>query len=82
MDDPSDPKRDAIHAALQENGTVSTDDRAAILVNWVVVTEWMDENGGRWLAKCHSASMPHWHAQGLHHEALYGNWPDADEADD
>lgn len=80
--DGSDPQRDAIHAALQESGPVHRDDRAAILIGWVVVTEWIDETGGRWLSKCHSSSLPHWLAAGLHHEALYGDWPDPDDDED
>jgi len=78
--DKSDPLRDRIHEVLQEVGGMNgTDDRAALLTGWVVVTEWIDEDGETWLSKSHSASVSHWAANGMHHEALYGDWPSADE---
>lgn len=71
----SDDQRDAIHDALQANATVPD----AILTGWVVVTEWMDHNGARWLSKGHAASKASWEARGMIHEALYGDWPQQDE---
>lgn len=78
MIDESDEKRDRIHEVLQEVGPANMGDRAAVLTGWAIVTEWMDQDGGRWLTKAHSASIPGWTASGLHHEALYGDWPEAD----
>lgn len=80
--DSSDPRRDRIHEVLQELGPEGID-RHAVLVGWVIVTDWMDEDGDRWLSKGHSASIPTWTAEGMHHEALYGNWPSgASDSDD
>jgi hypothetical protein len=76
MSDASDPKRDAIHALLQDLGPAH--DRAAVLAGWAIVCDWMDEDGERWLSKAHSANQPAWVAAGYHHEALYGDWPDDD----
>lgn len=70
--DNSDPWRDAIHAAIQEQAPRGED---AILTGWVLVAEWMDHQGERWLSKGASASLAQWSARGLHHEALHGNWP-------
>lgn len=81
MIDNSDAQRDAIHAALQETGPLNTEDKSAVLSGWVVVTEWMDEDGDRWLAKAHAASLTNWTAAGFHHEALYGEWPEPGEDD-
>lgn len=81
MADESDPRRDALHHFLQEQGPAEID-KQAVLVGWVVVQDWMDEDGDRWLTRAHSASIPTWVAAGLHHEALNGNWPDRDSDDD
>lgn len=80
MRDESDPQRDAIHERLQEVGVINgREGKAAVLTAWAVVTEWMDEDGEKWLTKSHSASIPTWTAGGFHHEALYGDWPDAED---
>jgi hypothetical protein len=74
MDDKSDTRRDRIHELIQEMGPAEHD-RKAVLVGWTIVCDWMDEDGERWLSKAHSASIPQWHADGMRHEALYGDWP-------
>jgi len=79
--DDSDPRRDAIHEKLQELGPAGLE-KAAVLTGFVVVCEWMDETGEKWLSKCHSASLPIWAADGLHHEALYGKWPSSEDDHD
>lgn len=73
--DNSDERRDAIHAALQEIGPTDLSS-GAVLTGWVLVTEWMDPDGERWISKGHSASLAAWSADGFHHQALYGNWGD------
>lgn len=79
MIDESDPERDSIHEILQAVGPVGAPDKAVVLTGWVVVAEWMDEAGDKWLSKCHSASLTNWTANGYHHEAVYGAWPEPDE---
>lgn len=79
MSDPSDVYRDNIHQVLAEN---SPHAGAAILTGWVLVTEWMDDQDVKWLAKAHSSSLSSWTANGFHHEALYGDWPDDEDDDD
>lgn len=76
--DSSDPRRDALHAFLQEQGPADME-KQAVLVGWVIVLDWMDEDGDRWLSKAHAASLPTWVAGGLHHEALYAKWPDPED---
>lgn len=73
--DESDERRDTLHNFLQEQGPANLD-KPAVLVGWAIVADWMDESGERWVTKAHSASIPVWSANGLHHEALYGNWPE------
>lgn len=72
MDD-SDPARDAIHQAIQQHAPRGED---AILTGWVFVAEWVDHDGERWLSKAHAASTTAWGANGMLHEAIYGDWPD------
>jgi hypothetical protein len=81
VSDPSDERRDAIHALLQELGPAGVE-KSAVLVGWAVVADWMDESGERWLSKAHSATVPTWIANSYHHEALYGEWPDGDPDED
>jgi hypothetical protein len=50
-----------------------------VLTGWVLVAEWMDHQGERWLSKGHAASTPAWAAKGMHHEALFGEWPAEDD---
>ena len=81
--DVSDPRRDTIHQTIQELGPAGME-KQAVLVGWAIVCDWMDEDGERWLSKAHSASLPTWSADGLHHAALYDHWPNsaADEDND
>jgi hypothetical protein len=71
--DDSDPAREAIHAAIQEHAPRGED---AVLTGWALVAEWMDHDGERWLSRAHSATIPAWTAKGMHHEVLYGDWPE------
>lgn len=77
MPDDSDERRDRLDAFLSELGPDL--ERPAVLTGWAIVTEWMDDEGDRWLSKAHAASLAMWHADGLHHAALYDDWPDDDE---
>ena len=74
--DTSDVARDAIHEAIQQNATPAGE---AILTGWVLVAEWVDHSGQRWLSKAHAPSTTDWTARGMHHEALYGHWPSGDD---
>jgi hypothetical protein len=78
MADLSDERRDKIHALLQELGVpIDDDDQAAgaLLTGWALVMSWADTRGEVWLTKAHAATLAHWAANGMHHEALYGDWP-------
>lgn len=75
--DKSDTYRDAIEDAIQSGHEMSKRD-GAILTGWCMVTEWMTPDGERWLAKGHAANITMWQAKGMHHEAVYGDWPSDD----
>ena len=77
MPDSSDPRREAIHAAIQASGP-EFDHGHAVLTGWALVAEWMDEDGERWLSEAHAPATTSWAAGGMYHEALYGDWPDGD----
>jgi hypothetical protein len=74
MPENSDPKRDALHAAIQASGP-EFDNGHAVLTGWALVAEWMDEEGERWLSKAHAAGTAEWAAKGMHFEVLHGHWP-------
>lgn len=76
MTDESDPGREAVHEAIQRHAPRGED---ALLTGWVLVAEWVDHDGGRWLSKAHAASTPSWTADGMLHAALYGDWPSGNE---
>jgi hypothetical protein len=76
--DLSDPHREAIHDAIQQNARMGAED-GAVLTGWALVAEWMDADGERWLTKGHAAHTTSWGANGMYHEALFGEWPGSGE---
>lgn len=50
----------------------------AMLTKFVLVAEWMDSTGERWLTKSgvsgHGDKITEWDQKGLFHEALFGDW--------
>lgn len=80
MPDDSDARRDALHDFFQQQGPPPPDDggesvaREAVLTGWVVLLEWMDPEGERWLSRGWAASKAKWEAAGMAHEMLYGDW--------
>jgi hypothetical protein len=73
--------RDAIDEAIRAN-VAGVTDRGAVVTGWAMVVELMDEDGRRWLARAHAETTPPWAASGMHHEALYGAWPEDDDEDE
>lgn len=53
------------------------EDMEAILVKWILVTEWADAHGNVWLtrrwATGSGSSLATWDMKGMLHEALYGD---------
>lgn len=79
MVDDGDERREALTRFLQEQGPPREDDErnpegAVILTGWVIVSDWMDETGERWITRGYSASKAKWEADGMLHEVLYGGW--------
>jgi len=78
--DTSNPERDAIHDAIAANSShvQETADGQAILTGWIVVSERMDPDGGRYLAHCRAAQTSRWTARGMIHDVLFANdWDDS-----
>jgi hypothetical protein len=64
--DESDPERNALHEAIAVNAShVQEESGGAILTGWVVISEWMDKDGERYLAFCRAASTSAWGARGM-----------------
>ena len=81
MADESDGRREALTEFLQQQGPCEGIDPASLLTGWAIVTSWVQPDGEAQLSKAHAAQIPHWSANGLHHEALYGDWPTPDGED-
>ena len=47
----------------------------ALLVGWVVMAEWMEPTGDRFLSRLLSAGSTPWQAKGYLMEGLNGTWP-------
>jgi hypothetical protein len=72
--DDGDPRREKTRAFFQELGPPDPEDAGAILTGWVVVQEWMNPNGEKSLVRGWDHSLTRWSANGMMHEALYGDW--------
>lgn len=67
-----DPERDALHAAISANSAhVQEDSGGAVLTGWVVLSEWMDKDGAKYLAWCRAPGTAAWAARGMMHDILY-----------
>lgn len=71
-------KSEKVNAFLQELGPGGIKD-SAVLTGWVLVAEWMDEEGEKWISKGCADNLTTWAANGFLHEALYGNWKTREE---
>jgi hypothetical protein len=59
-----DPKREALHRAIQASAP-EFDTGHAVLTGWALVAEWMDEAGERWLSKAYAPGTAVWEAKGM-----------------
>lgn len=68
----SDPELDALHDAIAANASpVMEASGGAILTGWVVLAEWMDKDGERYLSSCRAESTSPWAARGMMHDMLH-----------
>lgn len=67
-----DPE-DVITTAIQATGNAIAD--GALLTGYILVAEWVDPDGQRWLSRGASTGTTSWQRAGWLHEALH-NWPD------
>jgi hypothetical protein len=72
------PDLDAVGAALQQHAAPPEDVQGpgAVLTRWALVAEWMAPDGVRWLSRLSPSTTSSWEANGMWHEALYGDWSD------
>ena len=76
-------RKQKIHDAVQESTRSDADLGEAVLIGWVVVAEWMDGDGARWLSRMGSPadpsrSLPAWQSTGYLHYALTEDWDEVD----
>jgi hypothetical protein len=75
--------RKRVWDAMQDSTDGDEEIHGAILTGFVLVAEWMDGDGQRWLSLLHGSNggesdAPEWQRQGYLHNALY-EWPTQDE---
>lgn len=84
MTDDGTEARATITGAIQ-NANPFTDPEGildGVVTGWVLVTEWMTTDGGKWLSKTSADAsgekLPTWQERGYLHDALFGEWPSAE----
>ena len=70
-----------VQELLQEHAC-PLDDEPLVLTSWVLVSEWMDADGARWLDRLWSPTSTRWLREGMLHAALYGDDQPDPEGDD
>jgi hypothetical protein len=71
--------RALIHEALERAKPRAIQGLTSVLTGWVVVAEYMDADGDKWLSRFQSEGMTTWSRAGLLHEGLQGSTWDADD---
>lgn len=81
--------RQRLTAAIQEDGPrINGDDEPVVCTGWVLVAEWVDTQGVKWLSvnsgDAAGEPLTTWGKSGMLNEALNGDWPEflLDEEDD
>lgn len=80
--------RKVIHDAIQDTAHTNEDLDGGVLVAWVLVGEWMDGEGKKWLSMLEGSDggesdLTMWQRQGFLHNALYDdNLFEHDERED
>ena len=78
MTDDGDPRRNQTREFFQALGPVDPEEHGSVLTGWVIVQEWMNPAGEKFLTRAWDHALSQWSAKGMIHEVLYGDWP-ADE---
>ena len=64
-------KRAALHEAIQRDAAPS-DEPGAVLTGWVLIAEFLDTEGAKWLAmRSGPEELTAWAREGFLHRALY-----------
>jgi hypothetical protein len=80
--DEGDPRREKTREFFQLLGPSDPDEAGSVLTGWVVVQEWMNPAGEKFLIRGWDQACALWSVKGMMHEVLYGDWPTDEEADD
>lgn len=76
-----DLPREKTREFFQLLGAPEADDAGSVLTGWVVVQEWMNPDGCKFLVRAWDEALPLWTVKGIMHEVLFGDWP-ADEEEE
>ncbi|HVM07197.1 MAG TPA: hypothetical protein VM345_01940 [Acidimicrobiales bacterium] len=69
--------REILEVALRQVAPKSLSN--PVLTGWVVVVEFMDDTGDRWLTRLDAKNMTVWGREGMLHNALLGDWDRDDD---
>ena len=75
MADEGDLMREKTREFFQLLGPADPDEVGSVLTGWVVVQEWMNPAGEKFLTRGWDPVLTLWSAKGMMHEVLYGDWP-------
>lgn len=84
-DTDSPTARKEIHEAIAASRDGELEE--AVLVNAIVVAEWVDLDGNRWISRIATTeggdrTPPAWTSEGLLHHALFADWTGEDGDDE
>lgn len=66
-------ERSRLHDAIAEyTPDITEATGGAVLTGWVVIAEWMDADGKRYLSNCIAENTTPWTARGMMHDVLFG----------
>lgn len=82
MPDEGDPRREKTREFFQLLGPSDPDEAGSVLTGWVVVQEWMNPAGEKFLIRGWDQACTLWSVKGMLHEVLRGDWPVDEEAGD
>lgn len=64
MPDEIDESRDRLHLAVQNESEWLSERDGSLLVGWILVSEWMDSDGDRWLSEAADEHSTMWNRMG------------------
>lgn len=76
--------REQLFEAIQATAVTDDDIESSVLTGFLVVAEWTDPEGERWLSKIsgdHAGRLPAWRERGFAAEVMHDWWPSNSDED-